>query len=367
MHQSYSRRRWLSQTSLFCGVAALSGVTLPSLEGQTSFADESGVRNAVAHSRNLQIPSRTIRFNPPSGTDKHPVVTAIATNPRGDLLAAAGDDHRIRIIEVATLRTIQTLDGHRDIIRTLSFDPLGTSLVSAGNDGQVIVWDCENAFKILQKMSGTPALACVRFAPDGSEIAAVGFDRTVFIIGRPSANTPKFACDCNDLRGVAYRDDMKLLATGGRDGKLHLFDPVNGERIAEPQIHKGRIRDIRFHRDANTVVTAGDDGYMVVFDTDTRKVRTRLKASTGSLFAVAVIDSQLVAVAGSDNTIRIVNTDDGKIRATLDGHVGSVSTLATAPGMLFSGGFDATLRRWNVDTLSGSKQRIAEGGSVIDR
>ena len=31
----------------------------------------------------------------------------------------------------------------------------------------MIVWDRDESFRVLQRMQGTPALACVRFSPDG--------------------------------------------------------------------------------------------------------------------------------------------------------------------------------------------------------
>ena len=89
--------------------------------------------------------------------------------------------------------------------------------------------------------------------------------------------------------------------------------------------------------------------------------------TTGKLFAVAILNRQLIAVAGSDNMIRIVNTDDGTVIRKLDGHAGSVSTLASSGGVLFSGGYDASLRRWSIGDVELSGQRIAEGDPKLDR
>jgi hypothetical protein len=51
----------------------------------------------------------------------------------------------------------------------------------------------------------------------------------------------------------------------------------------------------------------------------------------------------------------------------LEGHTGSVSTLAASGGLLFSGSYDATLRRWSIGDIQASSQRIAEGDPRIDR
>jgi WD40 repeat protein len=309
------------------------------------------------------IPARIVRL---VSDRKQPViVTAIASDPTGQTMAVAGDDHQIRIVSVATLRTLHTLRGHRDRIRTVTFDPKGERLVSAGNDGQVMIWDCTDGYGVRQRLEGTPALARVRFAPSGSEMAAVGFDNEVYVMGRRagSVGNPVRAtmlCDCRDLRAVAYSDDERQLAIAGRSGDLHLFDLQSGKLSGEYAVHAGRINDLVFAPDSDLAISVGEDGRIVSFDTKRQTVVHRTKITSGKLFALAMLDSRLAAVAGSDNVIRVVNVDNGSVLHSLQGHMGSVPALAAADGYLISGGFDATLRRWAIADLQPEQDRIAE-------
>ena len=336
-----------------------------------------GVSCAIAHagepsahmptSVSIPVQPRLIRLKPVHAHVERTVVTAIAMDPRGRFVAAAGDDHAIRILSAETLAVVETLHGHRDLVRTLAFDPRGQRLASAGNDGQLILWDRDNSFRIAQRMQQTPALACVRFSPSGNELAAVGFDDQVFLIGTESTTRPQLHCGCTDLRAIAYRSDGRMLVVGGRVGDLHLFDAATGQQIGDHNVHQGRIRDIAFQKDASTVVSVGEDGRAVVFDTRRRKMLHSVNVTTSRLFAVAVIDSQHVAVAGSDNAIRIVNTHTGAVTRQLEGHHGSIASLAASGNWLFSGGYDASLRRWPVGALHPAEQRIAEGESTLER
>ncbi len=364
--QPGSRRSWLLTAaataltaplggSLFCG-------SLTAGEPTVSVDVKQALLRGVT-----PVKSRTIRLRPVTAELPRAVVTAIASDPRGKYVAVAGDDHAIRILDPDTMRVVKTLTSHRDLIRTLAFDPEGNRLVSAGNDGQLIVWNRDRDFKISQRMQGTPALACVRFAPDGNELAAVGFDNKVFIVAKASSSNPSFQCDCKDLRAVAYRDDNRLLAVAGRSGDLHLFDPATGKLVFEKNIHRARIHDVEFHRDSDIVVSVAEDGMMVVFDTRRGEVMKRIRVSTGKLFAVSILDSTHVAVAGSDNVVRVVDTSEGAVVRRLEGHNGSIPTLAFHSGRLFSGGYDATFRRWSVDKITKSEERIAEGEHAIDR
>ena len=314
------------------------------------------------------IASRTIRLKPISADFDGTIVQAIAADPRGELIAVAGDDHAIRILNSATLDGLATLQGHSDLIQTLQFDPGGNRLVSAGNDGQLILWNRNARFKKLQRFQGTPALACVRFSPDGREMAAVGFENEVYLIGQSKqTGRPKVECDCTDLRSVEYRGDGKILAVAGRSGDLHLFDRATNLSVGDFQIHTGRIHALRFIDSSPVVVSAGEDGNVVMFDTDKKQIVGRIKISGSKLYSVCILDDQHLAVAGSDNVIRVVNVALGRVVQRLDGHTGTIVALASSGALLFSGGYDATLRRWQLSGIQGDRDRIAERDNPLDR
>lgn len=315
----------------------------------------------------MPIRSRAVRFGSAEPAIRQTTITAMATDPRGEVLAVAGDDFLIRILNVQTLEVEKTLRGHRDLVRSLTFDSGGDLLASAGNDGQLIVWNRGEGFDLLQKTAGSPALACVRFAPGGDSLAAVGFDDEVFLLGGRAEKRPRLHCGCTDLRAIAYRGDGQLLVVGGRSGELHFFDMKSHQLLGAEPVHQGRIRDITFHHDGSTLVSVGEDGLVGVVNAHRRQVLHRIQVAQSRLFAVALVDSQHVAVAGSDNLIRIVNTDRGEIVRTLKGHRGSIAALDSTGGFLFSGGYDATLRRWTINALGTMQQRIAEGNQGIDR
>ncbi len=329
---------------------------------------QSGVSLRVATGRIQKfVASATIQLKPLNGQIDPVLVQAIAVDPRGQFLAVAGDDHAIRILSATTLNLVKTLTGHVDLIRTLDFDSQGKRLVSAGMDGQLILWNREQEFSISQRLTGTPALACVRFSPDGKEIAAVGFDEKVFLIGgRGDAGRPDFTCECTDLRGVAYRDDGKIMAVAGRSGELHLFDRTTNKLIGEHKVHQGRVHQLEFAPNSNVVLSASEDGTVCLFDTES-KVAQQIRVTSGKLFAVSILDSKHIAVAGSDNAIRIVHLGLQQVVERLDGHTGSIASLASKNGLLFSGGYDATLRRWKLTGLTGEADRIAERDRLLDR
>ena len=118
--------------------------------GASSAVADSPLKLRVSGRAELPVPSRTIRFSNDQG--RPVILNAIAADSTSGTIAVAGDDNQIRIVQAATLQTIKTLKGHRDRIRTLAFAPDGKRLVSAGNDGQIIVWDSGEDYAIRQRM-----------------------------------------------------------------------------------------------------------------------------------------------------------------------------------------------------------------------
>ncbi|WDQ17913.1 WD40 repeat domain-containing protein [Rhodopirellula sp. P2] len=323
--------------------------------------------------------ARVVRLPPVDERVKQVVVTSIAIDPRGEWLAVAGDDHVIRLLRLETLQVVRTLgDGHRsasspighsDMIRTLAFDATGSRLASAGNDGRLIIWDRNEDFSVLQEIGSAPALACVSFSPAGDQMVAVGFDQEVFLISNQAGNRERLFCDCNDLRCCAYRADGEALAIAGRDGHLHLFNPQTGKLIADQHLHQRRVRDLAFMPNSDILVSVDEAGVIMRWDTRTKEVLSQQTITSGRLFSLAIVDSHRIAAAGSDDVIHLVDlADDGRslyVSGQLRGHVGSVATLAAVDGMVFSGGFDATLRRWdlNQNAIADSKIALGNDGS----
>lgn len=347
-HNQFTRRHALAAaiTAATTGVLPFPG---PDLLCCDVFAAEFG--DSIAY-----------RLSPVDMNVRRVVVTAMAVDPRGEFIAAAGDDHIIRILDCKSMEVVHLLGdggrgdgkkpGHFDWIRTLAFDAAGKRLASAGNDGQLLLWDRRRDFSLMQKIDSAPALACVTFAPKAQQIAAVGFDPRVFLIGGTKSSMPRLECDCADLRCCVYQDNEAAIAVAGRDGCLHLFNPTTGELIAEKSLHEGRIRNMAFMPNSTILISVAEDGEVSSFNTASGQVIAKRKITTGRLFTMAVINSQIIAAAGSDDEIYLVSIEGDpepmRVVATLKGHVGSIATLVVSNGHLISGGFDATIRRWSI-------------------
>ena len=70
-----------------------------------------------------------------------PVVSTVSLHPAGKLLVTAGDDHVVRVWDLASGLQISQLKGHTGWIRSSAFIPNSTLVLTAGDDGNLWLFD----------------------------------------------------------------------------------------------------------------------------------------------------------------------------------------------------------------------------------
>lgn len=296
-----------------------------------------------------------IRLEPLPGSLECPVITAMAVSKDGTFIAAAGDDHAIRLISLADRKTQSVWTGHLDWIRDLAFTEDGDRLASCANDGFIRVWDTQT----LQAISSSQiphALDALTFVDDET-IFAVGFGPNVYRVNANSGETSvDHTCDCGDLRTITVSPNREYLAYAGRDGVLRVQKFASKEDYVSPTeawsaspIHFSRIRSLHFSEDSLTITSVGEDRKVVHFDVEERSIISQTTVRGGKLMGLIPLSADEFAVAGADNTIRIVGWNDATPQTKLVGHDGSVCVLQKTNRFLISAGFDTTIRIWDLE------------------
>ena len=155
-------------------------------------------------------------------------VRALAFSPRGDLLAAAGDDGIITLWDPAVGKRLGVLDPKAGAIRALAFRPDGSLLASAGADGTVRLWDPRTGKTVRSWPAGLVDLNALAFRPDGSALAAAGSGVRLW---RTDDGRPLLLVDPTgeEVRALDFSPDGNRLALGRSDRAILIVD-VEGIR-----------------------------------------------------------------------------------------------------------------------------------------
>jgi WD40 repeat protein len=100
---------------------------------------------------------------------------------------------------------------------------------------------------------------------------------------------------------VSFSGDGRRLAAGSDQGTLSVFDVASGVRLHDPaRVQNGMIEQVEWLPDAKTLVTAGQDGMVTMFDAEQGLILARLPGSSdggsGHTYVTSVAADKITAL-----------------------------------------------------------------------
>lgn len=291
---------------------------------------------------------RTIEVEPGNDQAEPPVLSCAALSPDGRTVAAAGDDHYVRLWTVADGKLVAQWHEHTDWIRSIAYSPSGKQLLTAGDDHRVLQWEVATGKVLFDVTNLGGVVHKAAYLPDGKQIAFTGFDGKIRLANSADGvASNELIGSGDDLRGLTISPNGERLAAAGRDGVIRVWSLVDRKQTAEIPAHRMRIRVLSFSTDGERLLSAGDDRKFYLWNVDGTREAT-LPSPPGRLMAGTFLGRDRIAVGGSDNIIRILDLTTKRELRQLVGHSGSIAALDFYPdtSMLVSSSFDTSLRLW---------------------
>lgn len=286
-------------------------------------------------------------------------------------MATTGDDHIVRIWNLKTGTSVHELHGHHGWIRTAKFIGNSNVLVTAGDDGQVIRWDCVSGRQLDVLLTLEHAVWRIAVNPQATQLAVGGFTSMVTVVSLADKKIiQQNQHPTSDIRGIAYSTTGDRLACGGRDGMIRIWSTTSGELLATVAAHQRRIRDLSFIKSDSHIVSISDDRTLRVSSLTADPTCTNTGYSIALEkqlpFALTVCGDSQVAIGSSDNQIHLWNIDSKQQTQIYQGHTGSVIAIDFSPsndgrtGLLVSGSFDTSIRTWQIKTSAKEEIRVSK-------
>lgn len=302
-------------------------------------------------------------------------------DPTGAHLLSRIDSLRVAIWNVDEQRLLTTLGGHSSEVNSLIYSPDGTKLLTAGVDGDAVIWRVtgiqpEPAITLRHDApivpDTDPETYSGVYSPDGQTIVTAGSDGTARLWNAADGRL------LHVLRGhsktvyhAAFSPDGRLLATASDDLTARLWDVGSGAVRAVLGGHNRFVRRVVFSPDGSRLLTvAGTEPR--IWDTGDGRLIARLTGPTAPAVAGSFSsDGKRVLTTGIDGSPRIFDAATGAVQLILAGHSGVVpfARFVDHDQHVISAGVDGTARLWSAESgrqLAIMNEPLAGAGGFRD-
>lgn len=277
--------------------------------------------------------------------------------PAGEQIALANVEQIAYIGRLDALSTPSTVFAY-------AFSTDGTRFVGLNNE-QIIGWDLLTGHLIFN--TGRGDALQVFYSADKNDIYTLDNIGTVSVLEATSGRQKTTLNGHDRFNGqTAYFPDEGLLALGGLDGSVKVWDVAARQSLVTIAAHSLQITNIAFNSDGTLLATSSDDGSIKLWDWRTRTNRVTFNSVAYKLAFAP--DSSQIAV-GEEQQITLWNTADGTRLHTINTGPRLFSdALEYSPDSqyLVNGGSIPTLTVWDTRTGELVNTLPSAGGEAND-
>ncbi|KAJ8922015.1 hypothetical protein NQ315_008654 [Exocentrus adspersus] len=267
--------------------------------------------------------------------NKDAVLTAAAYHRQTKILVTGFSTGAFFIHELPEVNLIHSLSISDQKISSISINSTGDWIaLGCSGLGQLLVWEWQSETYVMKQQGHSNNMCCVSYSADG-----------------------------------------QIIATGGEDGKVKLWNVYSGFCFVTFSEHSNTVSSLCFSGNKKFVVSASLDGTVRAYDVLRYRNFKTFTSTRPVQFSCVAVDSsgEFVAAGGQDIfEIYLWSVKTGRLLEILAGHEGPVSSVTFSPTMtstvLASVSWDKTLRVWDAIEKGSAHETIeltADGVCVV--
>ncbi|MCC7245660.1 MAG: WD40 repeat domain-containing protein, partial [Saprospiraceae bacterium] len=174
--------------------------------------------------------------------------------------ATGSGDSTAIIWDLASGKSVITLEGHRAGVESVCFSPDGKHLATGSEDKTARIWDLASGKSALTLEGHRGGVTGVIFSPDGNRLATSSWDNTARIWDLASGkSTLRLEGHSQFVRSVIFSPDSKRLATGSEDHTARIWDLASGKVALTLEGHRDFVSSVCFSPDGKRLATGSGD------------------------------------------------------------------------------------------------------------
>lgn len=233
---------------------------------------------------------------------------AVAISLDGKWLACGSDGLGIQLFKTSSNTISDTLSGHNNKIRALVFLPDNKTLISAGVDNELLIWNI-NSKNNTSISTGESRVLCLSTHPSGSLIAGGTKEGQVIIWDKEKQYSSSILISetDNSIHALAYNNKGNILAIGDKNGDIKIWNVQSKKLLITLTDHNARINDLEFSPDDTYLASVSMDGTVRLWDAlNYNNQPIVLTDNEGFIFTIAFSRNNDYFVSGSTEEDRLI-------------------------------------------------------------
>ncbi|KAJ2121520.1 60S ribosomal subunit assembly or modification protein [Coemansia sp. RSA 720] len=255
--------------------------------------------------------------------------------------------------------SVQGFFTHKEPVFAVDMHPTDPSIVvSGGGDDKAYLWDTTTGAQIMELEQHDDSISSVKFSTDGTLVATGGMDGKINVYNVAEQKKTAQLEGPDDIQWMHWHPRGNVLLTGANDASLWMWSLPTGDFMNVFNGHSAPVTCGQFTHSGRNIISGAEDGTLIVWDPKTAAV-VRQFTSTDERFhqegitSLAVSrDDQVILTGSMDATAKLVHVN-GTILGSLENATESVETvgLCDTLSLAATGSVDGSLSIWDINTM----------------
>ena len=250
----------------------------------------------------------------------------------------------------STGEELNRFKGHRDMIRSIVYDPNGVDFYTTGSDGKILKWDNKDySFKTLYNPTANYINYDMKVSPDGKWLIVGGDAPYILVINLATLNPIKIEGHNGTVTKLMFLPNSEyFISYSIQDSTLRINDYVNSSELKR---FNKRYTAISLSRDGKVMVAGDEKGYLDIWNTDNMDRVESTQITESPIYAIEFSpDNKTVAIGNEEGVVLIGDVIPGDIFITGEilGQRSRVNSIKFSPdgSLLATASLEGTVQLW---------------------
>jgi WD40 repeat protein len=258
-------------------------------------------------------------------------ITDISWSPNDSLIVTASEDGKIILWNTKNGNLIKTLfQSQSKVISGIDWSTNGKYIAISASDTVIKIWNIVDDI-LLTELKAPVKVGLIHFSIDDSLLVGCLENGNICVWSLSDVN-PKFIIQTgySNIAAVDFNPVYTNLVTAHSDGKILLWDYATGKEIKEITQLPNQVLSLSFSPNGNNLAVSGTDNKIKIYDVATNENVLTLFDVNFPILAVDWLSNKRFIASSLQNLIKLWSPADGSLVNVYDQHYGLVYLIKSS-------------------------------------